>query len=209
MIKGTKFCKQVDFYPGTIVPVGDASFDSGFDTFTTIDPDFGNDVSQGDTLYTDKFVKIGVVDTIAPPDTNTLVANSPVTYTGKVFANDGTKWSFEGSDIRVGFSEQRNNFTLVDGTKIQDVEWYRFILSLGSPYLRGTGEFVDVLNEDSIHVHIPDYESLGYEVIRSDSGIEIGTQRQRVIPTIGYAFEAVNVVHEIPDWFKFTKDKQL
>lgn len=209
MIKNTKFCKQVDFYPGIVRPAGTASFTQGNTSFTFSNAAFENDVSDGDSLYTPDFKFIGIVDVLSPPTNGGLFTASPITYSGPVLVNDGTKWAFEGSDIRVGFTERRNSFTLIDGTIIQDVEWYRFILRLGSPYLRGDGEFVDVLNEDTIHVHVPDYESDGYEVVRSDSGIEIGTQRQRVIPTIGYGFQAVDVVQEIPDWFKFTKDKQL
>lgn len=126
---------------------------------------------------------------------------------------------FEARDIVVGFEERRRDYELVDGTLVQEVEYYRFFLTLRSPFLRkgtqdtsGAGkDFIDILNQldedGEIEVQVPEYSTGYYKVIKGSSGISIATNRQIVVPEIDYTFRAVGTVSELPAWMRFTRPR--
>jgi hypothetical protein len=214
MVKDVKFCQYVDLYPAGFLASGTITVTDESDDITGVGTLFETEFTGAETLYTDKMIEIGQFDSPTSQTVASLQANATFSYTGRFFVafkpgGNSNKVRLEGSEITVGFDEQRNDFTLIDGTLLQDVEYYRFVLGVSSPYLRGTGEFVDILNSDSVVAHIPQYESLAYQVVRGSSGIEISTRRQAVIPSIDYTFRSIHTSQTIPDWMKFTKSKIL
>jgi hypothetical protein len=128
---------------------------------------------------------------------------------------------YEARDIVVGFEERRRDYELVDGTLVQKVEYYRFFLTLRSPYLRrGTlstspgdpnKDFITLLQEldehGSVEVSVPEYATGYYEVVKGSSGIDIATNRQVVIPELDYTFRAKGTVATLPNWMQFTRPR--
>lgn len=123
---------------------------------------------------------------------------------------------FEASAIVVGFEEKRQDFELINGNLIQEVEYYRFFLSMSTPWLRrgptaGSYDFLDVIEAldagTSVTVEVPQYSSTAYAVVKASEGIQLATQKQRVIPALDYSFRATATVSSLPAWIEYTRAK--
>ena len=128
---------------------------------------------------------------------------------------DFVTYDFEIQNVRVSFQETNRQAELIDGTLRQFTLWYRPVFQFSSPYLRRAGEgsydatdlFQALSNPDrNVWVSLPTISTGDYRVLKAEDSFTVNTERQFISPRFDLTLRGVNVVSEIPAWFKFTKN---
>jgi hypothetical protein len=121
--------------------------------------------------------------------------------------------SYELRDAAVRFEVRANDFTLVDGTFVREVIWYRLLFSFSTPYLRKADNIsTDIIEwldtSQPVFLELPDIdEDISIKVLPINDRYTATVEGQRLIPNQDWEFRAVDVLTELPDWFKQARSK--
>jgi hypothetical protein len=122
---------------------------------------------------------------------------------------------FEIQNARVTFEENVRNAELIDGTLQQFVLWYRPVFQFSTPYLRRSGEgsydFTDVIHAlnnpaRAVYVALPDIGGTDYHVVKRNDSYSVAIEEQFITSGFEFTVLGVQIVNELPGWFKFTRN---